>query len=60
MDDITQRIKGIENDWVSDGGMVAQLIEDNPINIFPQFLTTERPDFLNFSHPRMIIISDRP
>lgn len=44
VDEFKRRIKGIEMDAVSDGGILAQIIEDNPNSIFPQFLTTERPD----------------
>ncbi|MFC3769381.1 spore germination protein [Paenibacillus sp. GCM10012303] len=38
------RIKNIETDAVYDAHMLIQEIDDNPNSIFPQFLTTERPD----------------
>ncbi|WP_410514194.1 spore germination protein [Paenibacillus sp. BR2-3] len=44
VNEVVHRIKGIEYDAVTDGGMLSQLFEDNSNSIFPQFLTTERPD----------------
>lgn len=42
--ELENRIRAIEISSLNDGGMLAQLLEDNPYSVFPQFLTTERPD----------------
>jgi len=39
-----ERIEAIETDGVYDISMLIQLIDDHPNSIFPQYLTTERPD----------------
>ena len=39
-----QRIQQVEGDNVYDANMLVQQIDDNPKSIFPQYLTTERPD----------------
>ncbi len=44
IDEVRRRIKSIDTDMVSSDGMLEQLIEDNPFSIFPQVLSTERPD----------------
>lgn len=44
VEDLEQRIQNIETDELNDGGKLTQFIEDNPASVFPQFLTTERPD----------------
>ncbi|WP_100372291.1 spore germination protein [Bacillus sp. FJAT-45037] len=44
VDDLIQRIKDIEYDGIYDSTMLIQLIDDSPYSLFPQFLTTERPD----------------
>ncbi|RKN80605.1 spore germination protein [Paenibacillus ginsengarvi] len=41
---LTERIRDIEIDGVFEGNMFVQLIDDNPNSVFPQFMTTERPD----------------
>ncbi|SFB39020.1 GerA spore germination protein [Cohnella sp. OV330] len=41
---LTDRIQDIEIDGVSDANMLVQLIDENPNSLFPQYLTTERPD----------------
>lgn len=42
--DLQNRINRIETDAINDGGTLTQFIEDMPNSVFPQFLTTERPD----------------
>ena len=42
--EVKRRIKSIDTDFVMGIGMLEQLIEDNPFALFPQMLTTERPD----------------
>ncbi|WP_246469275.1 spore germination protein [Cohnella nanjingensis] len=41
---LKERIKSVEIDSVMDANMFVQLIDENPNSVFPQFLTTERPD----------------
>ncbi|GGD95313.1 spore germination protein [Paenibacillus nasutitermitis] len=41
---LVERIKDIEIDAVFDTNMLVQMIDDNPNSVFPQFMTTERPD----------------
>ncbi|GIO11034.1 spore germination protein [Cohnella xylanilytica] len=38
------RIEGAEIDGVFESNMFIQLIDDNPNSVFPQYMTTERPD----------------
>lgn len=38
------RVENVELDMISDTNMFIQIIDENPNSIFPQFLTTERPD----------------
>lgn len=42
--EVKKRIASINAAFVMGDGMVGQFIEDNPFMIFPQLLTTERPD----------------
>jgi spore germination protein KA len=42
--EVKRRIESINIDIVSSDGMLEQLIEDKPFTIFPQVLSTERPD----------------
>lgn len=42
--EIKRRIKGISTDYLGDIGALQQFIEDHPGNLFPQALSTERPD----------------
>ncbi|HZK34792.1 MAG TPA: spore germination protein [Bacillota bacterium] len=44
VDEVKRRIKSIDIDFIMGSGMLNQLIEDHPLAIFPQILTTERPD----------------
>jgi spore germination protein len=44
VNEVIHRIKGIEYDTITDGGMLSQIFDDDHFSIFPQFLTTERPD----------------
>ncbi|MEA4845893.1 MAG: spore germination protein [Clostridiaceae bacterium] len=44
INEVKRRINSINADIVSSDGMLEQLIEDNPFSIFPQVLSTERPD----------------
>ncbi|RXZ84005.1 spore germination protein [Paenibacillaceae bacterium] len=44
---LVERINGIEMDSVLEANMLVQLIDENPNSIFPQFLTSERPDVIS-------------
>ncbi|PLT32901.1 spore germination protein [Bacillus sp. V5-8f] len=39
-----KRILAIGRDGIIDSAMLVQMIDDQPYSVFPQFLTTERPD----------------
>lgn len=43
---LKERIQSIEIDSVFDTNMLVQYIDDEPNSVFPQFLTTERPDVI--------------
>lgn len=42
--EVIKRIKSIKTDLIIGSGMVEQFIEDRPLMLFPQVLSTERPD----------------
>ncbi len=42
--EVKRRPQNVDIDFVSGDGMVDQLIEDHPFSLFPQVLSTERPD----------------
>jgi spore germination protein KA len=42
--EVKRRITGINLSHLSDSGMLEQLIEDSTWHLYPQILTTERPD----------------
>jgi len=44
VDEVKRRIQSIDIDFIMGSGMLNQLIEDHPFAMFPQILTTERPD----------------
>ncbi len=44
VDELKRRVESIDIDFIEGSGMLNQLIEDHPLAIFPQILTTERPD----------------
>jgi len=44
VNEMVNRIRDIEIDGLIDANLLVQCIDDNPDSIFPQFLTTERPD----------------
>jgi spore germination protein len=43
---VVQRINDIEIDAVFEGNMLVQLIDEHPNSVFPQFMTSERPDVI--------------
>jgi spore germination protein KA len=44
IDEVKKRINKIDSDYILGDGMIEQFIEDNPLMLFPQVITTERPD----------------
>ncbi len=44
IDEVKKRINRIDSDFVMGSGMIEQFIEDNPFMLFPQVISTERPD----------------
>lgn len=42
--EVKRRITGLDIDLISGNGGLEQLIEDHPLSLFSQLLTTERPD----------------
>lgn len=44
VDEVKRRVKSLDVDYISGSGMLEQLIEDKPFMIFPQIVSTERPD----------------
>ncbi|GAA0355635.1 spore germination protein [Bacillus horti] len=42
--ELTKRVQSIRLDSIVNPGIAEELIEDNPWSIFPQMLSTERPD----------------
>ncbi|HZG74129.1 MAG TPA: spore germination protein [Chondromyces sp.] len=56
-----QRITDIDIDYVQDASVLAQLIEDNSLSVFPQLTTTELPDRFaqNLLNGRVGLLVDR-
>jgi len=42
--EVKRRLESIRSDMVQETGLVEQLIEDQPLHLIPQIMTTERPD----------------
>ncbi|MFA7466890.1 MAG: spore germination protein, partial [Desulfotomaculaceae bacterium] len=42
--EVKRRLESIRADYAHQTGLVEQMIEDNPLHMVPQVLTTERPD----------------
>ena len=42
--EVRRRLEGIKTDYISDSSQLAQFIVDRPSVLFPQTLSTERPD----------------
>lgn len=42
--EVKRRLESIRADMIQESGLVEQLIEDQPLYLVPQILTTERPD----------------
>ncbi|HEX2924974.1 MAG TPA: spore germination protein [Ruminiclostridium sp.] len=44
VEEVKKRINNIKTDFIMGDGMLEQFIEDSPFMLFPQVITTERPD----------------
>lgn len=44
VEEVKNRINNINIDFIPGGGIMEQLVEDHPLAMIPQILTTERPD----------------
>ncbi len=44
VNEVRRRLKGLDTDYISDSGNLVQFIDDHPQSLFPQTLSTERPD----------------
>lgn len=44
VDEIKRRVDSLNIDYISGSGMLEQLIEDKSLMLFPQVISTERPD----------------
>jgi spore germination protein KA len=42
--EVKRRLKSIKADYIAESGILSQFIEDNPYNLSPTILATERPD----------------
>lgn len=60
VEQVKQRINGIDIDAVLESGFIEQFIEDHHISPFPMIQNTERPDkaVANILEGRVIIVSD--
>lgn len=58
--EIRRRLKGIRTDYILNLGILEQYIEDHPGAIFPQVLSTERPDrtVAHLSEGRVALLSE--
>jgi spore germination protein KA len=56
--EVRRRLQGIDTDYVADSGALVQFIEDSPTILFPQTLSTERPDRVaaNLAEGRVALI----
>lgn len=56
--DVTKKIEGINTDAIFDSNYVIEMISSNENNVFPNYLSTERPDFasMNILEGRIVII----
>ncbi|MEJ6951932.1 spore germination protein [Natronospora cellulosivora (SeqCode)] len=60
VEEVKERIANIEIDGIQDSGYIEQLIEDNHYSLFPQLLSSERPDraVANLLEGRIVIVTD--
>ena len=60
LEEVRRRVSNIKADFIMGTGMLEQMIEDNPLSLFPSMLSTERPDRAAYylSCGRVIILVD--
>ena len=58
--EVKRRINSLDTDYIQSAGVLEQLIEDNPLILFPQVLRTERPDRASsfLMEGRVVIVVD--
>ncbi|WP_427051354.1 spore germination protein [Paenibacillus sp. TC-CSREp1] len=44
LEEIKARIQAVDSKVILDSGIIENLIADNPVSVFPQMISTERPD----------------
>ena len=44
VNNVRNRLKNVSVDYLIDSGQLEQLIEDHPLSMFPQIISSERPD----------------
>ncbi|MBC7958886.1 MAG: spore germination protein, partial [Vallitaleaceae bacterium] len=49
VEEVKKRINSIEADYMAGSGMLEQYLEAYPIRLFPQVITTERPDRIAYA-----------
>lgn len=42
--EVKRRLESVRGDYLQETGLLEQMIEDSPLHLMPQVLTTERPD----------------
>ncbi|WP_431091413.1 spore germination protein [Paenibacillus sp. 8b26] len=60
VEEVEKRIKAISSDLVLPPGFIQEFMEDNPFSLFPQQLSTERPDRVaaNLMEGRVTILAE--
>ena len=60
VEEVKRRIKNLKTDFINSSGILEQFIEDSPYSIFPNILSTERPDRTasHLAEGRVIVIVD--
>ncbi|WP_053377079.1 spore germination protein [Paenibacillus sp. FJAT-27812] len=61
IDALEQRISKVDVDVILNAGELSELIEDDPFSLFPQFVSTERPDTAasQLMQGRCVVVVDR-
>lgn len=58
--EVKRRVNALKLDYLADGGVLEQLIEDSPTALVPQVLATERPDRVaaSLAEGRIALLAD--
>ena len=58
--EVKRRVNALKLDYLADGGVLEQLIEDSPTALMPQVLATERPDRVaaSLAEGRIALLAD--